>query len=268
MREKAEGAPSTPEPETESEDADWLDHPMRVAELLLERYPYARDGSEDRLETEAARVIYNLCKRLRTPTEPPADRDAVAEIVRRLRRHSKGERWGVTTAPLLDDAADEIERLRAMLDGQDHERYMALIERVRQEPTGIDENSFREGYEWGFGDGFNRCERDPDKAHDAIVQTYAMGLKPEYRAINRMDYRRPLASPPASEARPEGERIVRSGVEIPDGVFFVSADRFDHIAREILDSPDALAEGTAVISRLLHPDTEDERDRVRRRASS
>lgn len=42
-----------------------------------------------------------------------------------------------------------------------------------------------------------------------------------------------------------------AGLEVPDHCFFVGADKFDTIAREILDSPDALAEGAVLVSRLV-----------------
>ena len=49
----------------------------------------------------------------------------------------------------------------------------------------IDENSFREGYEWGYGDGSTSSGYYPDQAHKAIVEMYALGLKESAKAINR-----------------------------------------------------------------------------------
>lgn len=42
-----------------------------------------------------------------------------------------------------------------------------------------------------------------------------------------------------------------AGLDVPSHCYFVGADKFDAIARGILDSPDALAEGTVLVSRLV-----------------
>ena len=52
--------------------------------------------------------------------------------------------------------------------------------------TELNENAFREGYEWGFGDGKHDCPSDGSAAYVAISEMYAMGLKPEYKAVNRL----------------------------------------------------------------------------------